>query len=298
MTETGHLRFDLPWRIDWSVPGEAARAGEACARVREASPMVVVLTASSAGQLLPLGLPWPGTAAVWVNPGWRDALSRSKGGPSMPPGVTRVELPVERLSSAREACAAWGGEGGPALPGRSLRWLPRPETLPDLPGLLALARGQGWGVTLPAPPAEDAASLGRWPTEILPPSAWEAARRDAAALGASLAVHDFHLSRALMIEGPEPAGCEAGDALAFVDEDGAVYPCRSLKVRLGSLQEGLEAVWGSPARKRLRADLASRAAACGGCPHLSRCRGGCRGLAFHAAGRFDARDPRCPETCP
>jgi radical SAM protein with 4Fe4S-binding SPASM domain len=205
--------------------------------------------------------------------------------------VTRVELPVEGLSAAEEACAAWAGAGLPC----SLRWLPRQETLPDLPGLLALARAKGWGVSLPAAPAEEGPSLRPWRAEVLATGAWEAARRDAAALGGSLAVHDFHLSRALMMEGPEPAGCEAGDALAFIDEDGAVYACRSLRVRLGSLEEGLEAVWSSPARKRLRADLASPAPACGGCPHLPRCRGGCRGLAFHAAGRFDAADPRCPE---
>jgi len=130
----------------------------------------------------------------------------------------------------------------------------------------------------------------------------------AVSLGLSLGekrivVHDYFLWKSLSAAYPgaagsrlEFSGCQAGSALAYLDWEGNVYPCDSLPIRLGSLDESsLEEVWASPARERVVAAIRTTPGACDGCGEYRGCRGGCRGMAYLAALTFDAPDPACPE---
>lgn len=132
-----------------------------------------------------------------------------------------------------------------------------------------------------------------------------------AALGVSLRgkrliVHDFFLWKSLSGTFPgavgdrvEFSGCQAGTALAYVDWEGNLYPCDSLPIRLGSLEDGtLEEVWISPARLRVADAVRSSPWACEDCAEQRGCLGGCRGMAYLASGSLDAPDPACPEERP
>src|SRR3990170_3232954 len=64
----------------------------------------------------------------------------------------------------------------------------------------------------------------------------------------------------------EFSGCQAGTALAYVDWEGNLYPCDSLPIRLGSIEERtLEEVWNSPLRGRVADTVRSTPWACDGC---------------------------------
>lgn len=120
--------------------------------------------------------------------------------------------------------------------------------------------------------------------------------------GKRLVVHDYFLWRALREVFPDAlggrvefSGCQAGTALAYVDWEGNVYPCESLPVRFGNLAEAsFERIWDSPARRNLAQAIASSPQECAGCALLPGCLGGCRGLAYVAAGSAGAPDPTCP----
>lgn len=121
--------------------------------------------------------------------------------------------------------------------------------------------------------------------------------------GKRLVVHDFFLWKSLSATFPgatgdrvEFSGCQAGTALAYVDWEGNVYPCDSLPIRLGSLEDRtFEEVWNSPTRARVADAVRSTPWACEGCAENRGCLGGCRGMAYLASGVFDAPDPACPE---
>lgn len=121
--------------------------------------------------------------------------------------------------------------------------------------------------------------------------------------GKRLVVHDFFLWKSLSATFPgatgdrvEFSGCQAGTALAYVDWEGNVYPCDSLPIRLGSLEDRtFEEVWNSSTRARVADAVRSTPWACEGCAENRGCLGGCRGMAYLASGVFDAPDPACPE---
>ncbi|MBI5576361.1 MAG: SPASM domain-containing protein [Deltaproteobacteria bacterium] len=121
--------------------------------------------------------------------------------------------------------------------------------------------------------------------------------------GKKLVAHDYFLWRILRHAFPaetggrvEFSGCQAASALAYVDWEGSVYPCDSLPIRLGNLQDTkFEKIWNAPARRRVLEAIRSVPGACEPCDQRDACLSGCRGLAYHAAGTLNAPDPACPE---
>ena len=114
---------------------------------------------------------------------------------------------------------------------------------------------------------------------------------------ARLFVHDLFLHRELELPGLggriEYAGCQAGDAIAFIDGTGVVYPCASWSEPLGDLRwSTLKEVWSGEPRADIRARATALPAECKGCPEASICKGGCRGLAWQLGG-CDGKDPSC-----
>jgi radical SAM protein with 4Fe4S-binding SPASM domain len=110
--------------------------------------------------------------------------------------------------------------------------------------------------------------------------------------GKKLVIHDYFLWKLLRAAFPaemrerfEFSACEAASALAYVDWEGSVYPCDSLPIRLGNLQDStFERIWRAPARMQLLDAIRARAASCGECDYLESCLSGCRGLASTASG--------------
>jgi len=112
-----------------------------------------------------------------------------------------------------------------------------------------------------------------------------------------LNVHDLFLHRELKLPGLgeriEYAGCQAGDAIAFIDRSGVVYPCSSWPEPLGRLGEsGFAEIWAGEARRELRDTAHKLPVDCAECPESADCKGGCIGMAY-ALGRKGGRDPGC-----
>ncbi|MGE5508322.1 MAG: SPASM domain-containing protein [Chitinophagales bacterium] len=111
-----------------------------------------------------------------------------------------------------------------------------------------------------------------------------------------LLVHDLFLGRVLLGDGPSSAygGCQAGGAMAHVDEEGRVYPCSAFPVVVGDLNEhDLQSIWDAEALENVRRRLAEPPGVCAGCTSSGVCRGGCRGLSWALSGSWDGRDPAC-----
>jgi GeoRSP system SPASM domain protein len=80
-----------------------------------------------------------------------------------------------------------------------------------------------------------------------------------------------------------------------VDWEGNVYPCDSLPIRLGNIEEtAFIEVWDSTVRSRVVDSIRGTPWACDGCVEYRGCFGGCRGMGYLSAGTFDAPDPACP----
>jgi radical SAM protein with 4Fe4S-binding SPASM domain len=114
-------------------------------------------------------------------------------------------------------------------------------------------------------------------------------------------VHDYFLWKHLRDALPEEGGariefseCRAASALAFVDWEGNVYPCESLPVRLGNLQDRtFEKIWQSPARLQVLETVRAVPDACGPDEQAPGCLSVCRGLLRDVPGMPDAdRPPR------
>jgi radical SAM protein with 4Fe4S-binding SPASM domain len=118
-----------------------------------------------------------------------------------------------------------------------------------------------------------------------------------------LRVHHYALWQALRAAGVQPhgegapgAGCQAGNALAYIDPAGVLYPCASLPVPLASASAGVGAIteaWSGPGLAALREGIARLPTACAGCPCEPTCRGGCRGWAHYLARDWNATGPDC-----
>lgn len=111
----------------------------------------------------------------------------------------------------------------------------------------------------------------------------------------ALTAHDLFLAKALGLVSPEYGGCQAGNAICFISPDGTVYPCATLPVPLGNLtaEVSLKAVWAGQKRRELVDAIARMPDCCVSCDQLASCRGGCRGMAYAAAGGFNEPDPGC-----
>jgi len=282
--------FDLPWRFHWKISGRLH--GDVIEKVRACRPLSLVVELDSLERLALLDIPWAGTEVVIVFNGW------SSGSGSLPAGgVDRWEFPVtdpDQAEFIREHFFP-GGHTGRA----SLRWIPVKGSVHYLPEMLKAAAACGFGLTLPNRPADgisspDSGSLPD-PAELQPLEGEELSRLVKSLGEDRLRVHDFMISQVLGMTGPEPSGCEAGNSMAYIDHAGTVFPCRSLLIPLGSLEnDSFEEVWSNPARDRIRRDLLKLPATCTSCSALQNCRGGCRGIVYHLYGHYGDVDPLCP----
>jgi len=288
------MHFDLPWRIHWHLGDPVSK--ELVKSVRGSCPLAVTLEVEDVDQLSALDLPWQGTSLVIVYRGWREPH------PEVIAGIAqRWEFPVEGPGDAKYlADASFFG-----LPPTeaAFRWFPRRDRLRDLVPILEIVKSAGCGLTLPNRPADVITSEG---SEAFPDAGELSGevRSELKALSKVMRadrvrVHDFILTEALGLEGVEPQGCEAANSIAFIDREGRVYPCETLMVPMGDLnQEKLDAVWASPLRDRIRRDVGSVPGLCSACPDLVRCKGGCRGAVYHLMGHYGAPDPLCPADDP
>ncbi|UCG38870.1 MAG: SPASM domain-containing protein [bacterium] len=284
------MRFDMPWRINWRL-GEGT-SEELVDAVRRCRPLSVTVQVSGAHHLGALKLPWEGVSVTAVLEEW------SLGAGSLPTeGISRWEFTLAEPGQADEVVA--GSFLGVPAHRASHSWSPLRGQIRHLPGLLEAAARAGCGLTLPNRPAGVITTLGADafpdPGE-LDHMTVELIRRQAGLVQPQcLRVHDFILARALGLEGTEPQGCEAANAIAYIDAEGTVYPCESLMVPLGSLKEDdPEAIFRSPVRERIRRDVEGLPGLCVPCPELTACVGGCRGAVYHLTGHYAAPDPSCP----
>ncbi len=119
--------------------------------------------------------------------------------------------------------------------------------------------------------------------------------------GIDLRVHHYGLWQALCAAGAHPhgeeapgAGCQAGNALAYIDPAGILYPCASLPVPLARVSAGaITDAWSGPTLAALREGIAAIPASCAGCPCEPICRGGCRGWAHYLALDWNTPGPDC-----
>jgi len=284
------MEFDLPVRIHWQ-PGHPV-SPDLVASIREGRPLEMTLEIEGIGQLAPLDLPWGGVSLVVVYHGWRGA------DPGDLPGIAaRWEFPVDGPGDARSLARASFLGLPPAR--AAIRWYPRRGTLQDLVPLLEVAAQSGCGVTLPNRPADVIKSeglnafpeAGEWTPDI---HSGLRALKDRLRSD-QIRAHDFILTEALGLGGPEPQGCEAANSMAYIDPEGGIYPCQTLMIPMGDLNlEKPDAVWASETRQRIRREVVAVPGPCSLCSCLGRCRGGCRGTVYHLTGCFEAPDPQCP----
>ncbi|MGZ8474237.1 MAG: SPASM domain-containing protein [Candidatus Deferrimicrobiaceae bacterium] len=293
------MDFSVPVRIRWDVDfrERSGRVKRIAGRIAEASPLFVELHISGKRGLSELS----GVLAELQKTGPRVSVHL----PLLPQasGVTRRGYPVDYVWNVGAAAGFV-----PRLPegATAISFIPDEETAEELPKVLAEFAGSGLSeLHLPNVNAVRAvAARGHVPVPGI--DRLRAVAAAVASLGLSfpgkrLVVHDFFLWKALSRIFPgstgdrvEFAGCRAGTALAYVDWEGNLYPCDSLPIRLGNLDERtFEEVWNAPARGRVVDAVRSTPWTCEGCAEESGCLGGCRGMAYLVSGSLDAPDPAC-----
>lgn len=298
------MEFSFPIRIRWDVDfrERSGRVKRIARRIAEASPLFVEVHVSGKKGLKEL----PGIVAELQKTGSRVSLHL----PLLPGAsdISRRGYPVDYVWDV-------GATAGfvPRLPegAKAISFVPDEETAEELPEVVAEFADSGLLVLhLPNVNAVRAvAASGHVPVPGI--DRLRAAAGAVAALGRSLRgkrliVHDFFLWKSLSATFPgatgdrvEFSGCQAGTALAYVDWEGNLYPCDSLPIRLGSLEDGtFDEAWSSPARARVADAVRSTPWACEGCAEQRGCLGGCRGMAYLASGSLDSPDPACPEERP
>lgn len=110
-----------------------------------------------------------------------------------------------------------------------------------------------------------------------------------------LSIHDPFLWRAFHpdIEFPG-AGCQAANSMTYISADGKVYPCASMPLTLGDLNETiLRTLLSSDQKQGVRKTLLGPPEECLGCEEVNQCLGGCRGRTLALTGSLDGRDPAC-----
>jgi len=300
----GRVEFSFPIRIRWDVDfrERSGRVKRIARRIAEASPLFIELHISGKRGLSELS----GVLAELQKAGPRVSVHL----PLLPQAsdMFRRGYPVDYVWDV-------GGTAGflPRLPegAAAISFVPDEDCADELPEVVAEFADSGLSeLHLPNVNAVRAvAARGHVPVPGI--DRLRAAAGAVTALGLSLRgkrliVHDFFLWKSLSAAFPgatgdrvEFSGCQAGTALAYVDWEGNLYPCDSLPIRLGSLEEGtFDEVWSSPARSRVADAVRSSPWACEGCVEHRGCLGGCRGMAYLASGSLDAPDPACPEERP
>lgn len=294
------MDFSVPVRIRWDIDfrERSGRVKRIARRIAEASPLFVELHISGKRGISEVS----GVLAELQKAGPRVSVHM----PLLPQasGMARRGYPVDYIWDV-------GATAGfmPRLPegAAAISFIPDDETAEELPEIVAeFAESDLAELHLPNVNAVRAvAARGHVPVPGI--DRLRAAADAVAALGLSLpgkrlVVHDFFLWKSLARIFPgatgdrvEFSGCQAGTALAYVDWEGNLYPCDSLPIRLGSIEERtFEEVWNSPLRGRVADAVRSTPWACDGCAEHRGCLGGCRGMAFLASGSLDAPDPACP----
>jgi radical SAM protein with 4Fe4S-binding SPASM domain len=95
-------------------------------------------------------------------------------------------------------------------------------------------------------------------------------------------------------EAPGHGGCQAASALAYIDPGGALYPCASLPIPVGRVEEGaIAGAWRDEETARLREAIGVVPSVCGKCGVWNSCRGGCRGWAYYLSGSWEEPGPDC-----
>jgi GeoRSP system SPASM domain protein len=298
------VEFSFPIRIRWDVDfrERSGRVKRIARRIAEAFPLFIELHISGKRGFSELS----GVLAELQKAGPRVSVHL----PLLPKAsdMARRGYPVDYVWDV-------GATAGflPRLPdgAKAISFVPDEDAVDELPEVVAEFADSGL-IELHLPNVNAVrAVVARGHVPVPGIDRLRAAAGAVAALGLSLRgkrliVHDYFLWWSLSKTFPgatgervEFSGCQAGTALAYVDWEGNVYPCDSLPIRLGSLEDGtFEEVWNSPARARVADAVQSTPWACEGCAEHRGCLGGCRGMAYLASGVFDAPDPACPEERP
>lgn len=294
------MEFSLPIRVRWDVDSRerCGRAKRIARRIAEASPLFVELRVSGERGLREL----PGIVAEMQKTSSRMSLHL----PLLPRAgdMARRGYPADCVWDIGPAAGflARLPEGAEAI-----SFVPDEECADELPEVVAEFADSGLSeLHLPNVNAVRAvAERGHVPVpgiDRLRSAAAAVADLRLSLRGKRLIVHDFFLWKSLSETFPgasggrvEFSGCQAGTALSYVDWEGNLYPCDSLPIRLGNVEEeSFERAWNSPARARVADAVRSAPAACEGCAERLGCLGGCRGMAYLASAGFDAPDPACP----
>lgn len=296
------MEYSLPIRVRWDVDfqGRSGRAKRIARQIREASPLHVELRIE--GEKGISEVPAIFTEIHKCNP--RIEVTASLFPAAV--AVARRGYPMMDFLwevSAREPFRRLLPTGADAI-----SFVPDEENLAYLPDVLEeFADSEIRTLHLPNINAVRALAL-KGHVPIPGPDRLREAGQRVSALrirleGKTLVAHDFFLWRILRgafpdetAERVEFSGCQAASALAHVDWEGNVYPCDSLPIRLGNLQEAtFEKIWNAPARSRIHEAIRSVPASCEPCEQREGCLSGCRGLAYQFSGTMDAPDPCCPE---
>jgi radical SAM protein with 4Fe4S-binding SPASM domain len=297
------MEFSLPIRIRWDVDfrERAGRVKRIARRIAEASPLFVEVHIEGERGLREL----PSIIAELQKTSSRVSLHL----PLLPHAfdIPRRGYPVEYVWDVGPLAGFL-----PRLPegAKAISFVPDADCADELPEVVSEFAESGlFELHLPNVNAVRAiASVGVVPVPGI--DRLRAAAAAVAALGLSLGgkrliVHDFFLWKSLSATFPgatgdrvEFFGCQAGTALAYVDWEGGLYPCDSLPIRLGCLEnETIEESWSAPARAAVVDAVRSTPLTCEGCHERLGCHGGCRGMAYLASGSLGAPDPACPGKC-
>lgn len=94
----------------------------------------------------------------------------------------------------------------------------------------------------------------------------------------------------------EYGGCQAGNALSYIDQKGDLCLCSSLYVNMGSvLEKSIRAIFKSERRLKYRHMIEERYDdRCLDCADFDKCKGGCRGIVYFMNDSFKDVDPLCP----
>jgi len=117
-----------------------------------------------------------------------------------------------------------------------------------------------------------------------------------------LFIHDLFIFEIFYPAGEESSkrseygGCQAGNALCYIDQKGDLYLCSSLYISLGNvLKEDIKSLFKSEKRLNYKNMIEEQySKQCVQCIDFSKCRGGCRGIVYFMNDSFLGLDPLCP----
>jgi radical SAM protein with 4Fe4S-binding SPASM domain len=296
------LEQSMPVRVRWDVDfrGRAGRTKRIARQIREASPKVVELRIEGEKGFAEFPAIF---AEIHKCSPWIEATVR------LFPGASALAQRGYSMKFVWEVDARRPFEGMLPPDAEAISFTADESSLGGLPDVLEEFAGSGARVLhLPNVNAiRSLAEVGHVPVpriEQLQAAVESISRLSVSLKGKSLVVHDYFLWKLFRDVFPKETGkrigflgCHAASALAYVDWDGNVYPCDSLPIRLGNLQETtLQKIWRAPARIQILDALRAAPADCGGCGQIEGCHSGCRGLAYAVSGSLSAKDPYCRES--